>query len=150
MTVFNQCFNDCDKEISNITGTAVAEDPQYPAALTVSFPDVPAVPGPNYLVHKTDYYSYSLVGSPTKTTLYILSRTPQMSRKLYHHLKHLARKLGYNVDELVLDNNALQDECPVDKFDSCYSCNIPINGTYLLVFLVVIILIALIVSQFRR
>ncbi len=97
------------RRISSITGTAVAPNPLYPAALKVDFP-VQSSAGDvelNYLIHRTDYMSYAVVGSPDRSSLYILSRTPRMSRSRYETLVQFAASLGYDISKLVVDRGAL-------------------------------------------
>lgn len=120
ISVYNQCFNNNGVEIESITGTANAYNHDLPAALTVSFPGFPADSGQgaNYLVHKTDYVSYSIVGSPDKDSLFILSRTPTISVDEYDQLKEEVCKLGYNPDNLILDMDALTNPCPCSESES--------------------------------
>ena len=59
------------------------------------------VPGPNYIIHKTDYISYALVGSPARNSLYIFSRTPTLCHKKYKELVLEAEILGYDISKLV-------------------------------------------------
>lgn len=88
-----------------ITGSAVVLNPEYPASLYVSFPNIPPYPGPNianYLIHYTDY-EYAIVGSPDRTNLYILYRKKEMKKDLYQELLQKAKKLGYNIKLVVKD-----------------------------------------------
>jgi apolipoprotein D and lipocalin family protein len=106
--VFNTCYNKAGKVIDTIQGYAIAENSCIPAALTVKFPSVP-VPtfGPNYLIHKTNYDGYALVGSPTRTSFFILSRTSTMSRKQYSKLLDEATALGYDQNAIQPDYNTI-------------------------------------------
>jgi apolipoprotein D and lipocalin family protein len=113
ITVFNSCIDTEGKVVSTITGSAVATNPCVPAALKVTFPPFPPFPpvveppGPNYLIHKTNYSGYAVVGSPTRTTLYILSRKPQMCYSEYKKLRDYARRLGYDVSRLKVNYKTL-------------------------------------------
>jgi apolipoprotein D and lipocalin family protein len=109
--VFNTCYqvDSAGKWIveSTITGTAVILDPEYPASLYVTFPNVPVppVPGPgiaNYLVHYTDY-EYAIVGSPDRSNLYFLYRKKKMDNDLYKKLLEKAKELGYDIKKVVKD-----------------------------------------------
>ena len=64
-------------------------------------------PGANYLVHRTDYDQYALVGSPDRNSLFILSRKRKMSEDAYNKLVRYAERLGYDVSRLVVDEGAV-------------------------------------------
>ena len=109
--VYNVSYNVSKGEwsvVADINGTATIPDEKKPAALEVSFPGFSPPTGPNYLVHDTDY-KYSVVGSPDRKNLFILYREKKMNEKLYCELKHYAKKLGYDVDALVIDYHAIKD-----------------------------------------
>src|SRR3990167_3363495 len=114
VNVFNSCFDKGWNLLETINGSAVITDPQYPSVLTVSFPFAPEnkvpfiLPGPNYLVHYTDYESYALVGSPFRSSLYVLSRTPKMQAEFYERLAGKAKHLGYDISKLKLNFNSLK------------------------------------------
>ena len=107
VNVFNTCYDKNWNIVETITGSAIPEC--NPAALKVLFPNVPVVyPGPNYLVHKTDYESYAVVGSPTRTTFYILSRKPTMSKRQYDKLLAYGKSLGYDISTVVPNYHAVK------------------------------------------
>jgi lipocalin len=62
----------------------------------------------NYLIHSTDYTSYSLVGSPNKDTLQLLSRNSKMSLSLYKHALELVKALGYDISKLITNTQMLK------------------------------------------
>lgn len=103
--VVNRCLNLVGQEITQIVGRA---EQVVPAAFIVTFPQVPLPPVVNYLVHQSDYMSYALVGSPDRSSLFILSRDARMKKSTYRHLVRQARELGYNIRRLVIDTNALK------------------------------------------
>ena len=120
--VYNSCVNQYGVVSTVAVGKAVIENPQQAAALTVSFPGfVPPPsqvgkfdpskmiipPGPNYLVHKTDYDNYAIVGSSDRSNLYILCRKNKMKREMYDELLRFCKKLGYNLNKLSLDHDTL-------------------------------------------
>jgi lipocalin len=120
--VYNTCLNQEGVVTTKALGKAIIENPQQPAALTVSFPGyVPPSnqvgkfdpskmlmpPGPNYLIHKTDYDTYSVVGSSDRSGLYILCRKPKMNRSLYDDLLKFCKKIGYNLNKISLDYDTL-------------------------------------------
>jgi apolipoprotein D and lipocalin family protein len=116
VNVFNTCYDKNWKVIETITGSAVAPNPCQPAALQVSFPTgATGIPvtifGPNYLVHKTDYINYAVVGSPTRTTFYILSRKSKMCLTTYNKLIKYAVSLGYDKDSIVQNYHSVSNDC---------------------------------------
>lgn len=107
VNVFNTCYAKDWEVVETITGAAYPEC--NPAALRVTFPNVPTFyPGPNYLIHKTDYKSYAVIGSPTRTTFYILSRTPTMSPKQYDKLLKYGQSLGYDISTVKPNYHAIR------------------------------------------
>lgn len=118
ISVLNTCLDDKGKGLQRenpqlpgtcldswIFGTGIIQDPDFPSAISVNFPSSPQpqTNAPNYLVHKTNYTSYSVVGSPNRQGLFILSRTPTMSKKKYNSLVRFAKSLGYNTNNLMID-----------------------------------------------
>jgi len=109
VSVLNICYTENYTPIREARGTAKIIYPNYPAALYVSFPNFPIYDNsklsnrlvPNYLVHRTDYCKYSVVGSPDRKSLWILSRTPEMDPVLYSRLICFAASLGYNTKQVV-------------------------------------------------
>lgn len=110
--VYNEC-RDRGRVVNSVRGVATILGP---ATLRVDFP-IPAIPksdsqasnipyftgtGPNYLIHETNY-QYAIVGSPDRSSLYILSRNPQMSDTEYSRHLHRAQELGYDVSLLHRD-----------------------------------------------
>lgn len=99
--VFNTCYDRNNNIIRTITGSATAPSPCNPASLIVFF-DQPFNPtSPNYLIHKTDYVNYAVVGSPNRESFYILSRSSQITERQYRKFLSYARKLGYNTNLIV-------------------------------------------------
>lgn len=89
-----------------IRGKAMVVNPDFPAALRVTFPNEPDVlPAgvPNYLIHTTDYCSYAVVGDLQRQFLFILSRTSTMNERLYKELVSFSQKLGYHTDQIIIN-----------------------------------------------
>lgn len=102
-------YNTCIKSVTTtITGEAIAPNPCIPAALSVVFPNTPNT-GVNYLIHRTNYDSYAIVGSPSRLSFYILSREKTMSKKEYHKMLGYAKRLGYNTDLIKADQDAVKN-----------------------------------------
>lgn len=106
--VKNICYDQDWKVVDTILGSAVATNPCVPAALTVSFPGIPVSQNPNYLIHATDYEVYSVIGSSDRKTLFILSRTKQMTQKNYDRIVKFVASLGYDVSKIVVDFDAIK------------------------------------------
>lgn len=110
--VYNRCYNKEGQKIDEITGSAVPLSICQPASLVVAFPGFPNDPTiPNYLIHQTDYVEYALVGSPDRSSLYILSRKSKMTPCLYKQLVKQAKYLGYDTSKLVINYHALTEKC---------------------------------------
>lgn len=72
--------------------------------------DIPRPPpGANYLVHRTNYDQYAVVGSPGRESLFFLARRPKISRSSYDKLVRYAESLGYDTSRLVIDQGAVVD-----------------------------------------
>lgn len=104
--VTNTCLDELLNVKRSIDGTISIPNPETPAYLNVKFSWFQSN-SPNYIVLKTDYVDYSLVGSPDKSGLYILSRTPEMDVRQYKYLLDYAKNSGYNISKIKIDTNAL-------------------------------------------
>lgn len=104
--IFNTCYDENGNIVSTITGQGELLKNN---AIAVSFPGFPAM-GPNYIIHSTDYKNYAIVGSYTRSSLYILSRKPQMQRHEYNHWLQYANSLGYDEFLIKSDLNTILDK----------------------------------------
>ena len=102
--VVNRCRNAAG-EITDATGVArsVANNPTSvlqvrfaPAFLSV----LPFVWGDYQVIALDDGHTYSVVGTPDRKYLWVLSRQPQMAPSQYHHLAELAKQQGFAVERL--------------------------------------------------
>lgn len=95
-----------------ITGTARIVDPDQPAALNVSFGNFFSLfvnsDYANYLIHKTDYDNYAIVGSYDRDSLYILVRKRPISLEFSYELLDYVDELGYDVGKLKMDYGAVE------------------------------------------
>jgi apolipoprotein D and lipocalin family protein len=110
--VKNTAYNKNNSIKGQIIGTAEVIDDDEPAALYVSFPTGRPRPSkiyPNYLINKTDYDNYSVVGSLDGKNLYFLVRERPISENLYSRMLAYAKHLGYDVTKLVQDYGAIDD-----------------------------------------
>jgi apolipoprotein D and lipocalin family protein len=100
INVHNICYNK-NNESKSITGYATINS-QNAAELTVIFPIMnQQLNYPNYIIHKTDYIDYAIIGSPLRSSFYILSRYEIMDKKEYTYFINYAKKLGYNTKLIV-------------------------------------------------
>lgn len=84
----------------SVQGTATAVDATN-SKLKVSFFNG-KTEGDYWILELDSQYQWSLVGDPDRKTLYILSRTPQLSSDVVEELLRLAvEKHGYNIDRLI-------------------------------------------------
>ena len=57
--------------------------------------------GDYWIIKLGNDYEYSVVGTPNRKYLWILSRTPQMDDKLYSQLVEYAKSKGFDVNKLI-------------------------------------------------
>lgn len=69
---------------------------------------LPAVWGDYQVIALDDAHTYSLVGTPDRKYLWILSRTPQMGADRYDELAAVARGQGFDVTRLVKTRQSTQ------------------------------------------
>lgn len=107
--VHNSCIDSTGKAVHEVYGFATVPDKTQPAALRVDFPNPVGAKstGPNYLVHKVNYDQYAVVGSPNRSSFYILSRSPTMSKKRHESLVQLGKDLGYDMSKLKVMNGTV-------------------------------------------
>jgi apolipoprotein D and lipocalin family protein len=78
-----------------------------PAALQVRFAPawlswLPMVWADYWVVDLDSDYQWAVVGGPSRKYLWVLSRSPSMSRVLFDQIRERARQRGYRVDRLVM------------------------------------------------
>jgi apolipoprotein D and lipocalin family protein len=57
--------------------------------------------GDYWIIKLGNDYDYSVVGTPNRKYLWILSRTPQMDDKLYSQLIEYVKSKGFDVNKLI-------------------------------------------------
>lgn len=124
ISILNTCLDIEGNEKRKALGTGTVVFPEYPAALNVQFVDGEqyATNDTNYLVHKTDYNNTAVVGNIPRDGLFLLARTPSISYSKFEELKNFSKGLGYNVDELVIDYNAVNSPPPLEAKHKCKFC----------------------------
>jgi lipocalin len=111
--VYNKCQDKNGDIVDDVTGEAVIVNPEFPAALKVSFPDSPPFGvqsnDPNYLVHMVDNSKdgYAIVGSPNRASYYLLAREKKVKKSVYCKFISYGKKLGYPVDKVKLQYHTI-------------------------------------------
>lgn len=103
--VHNSCRNE-DGDIDTVEGVA-RRDETHPGRLEVRFaPDwlswLPLTWADYWVIAVDPDYQWAVVGEPGHEYLWILSRTPDMSRERFDELKALATTMGYDLDALIV------------------------------------------------
>ena len=103
--VYNRGYKESfDGAVDEILGSATIANTETNAELVVNFPSVPFdFPFPNYLivVLEEENYEYAAVTDPFKSTLFILSRTPQLDEETYAGILEELQALKINTDRLI-------------------------------------------------
>lgn len=107
LKVKNKCVEK-DGSLNIANGRAYFVESLNIAKLEVSFLPrflswIPMTKG-DYWVIKTDYVTYSLVGSPNHKYFWILSRNNVLNKDLLAELLQVAKLNGYNTDQLIYTN----------------------------------------------
>lgn len=102
ITVINRCnFLLPAGPVNEVIGTATPIDGTF-SKLEVSFNGSP--PGPYWILELGADYEYAVVGSPSRNSLWILSRTPQMDDELYDEILVRMSDKGFDVSRLDITN----------------------------------------------
>jgi len=80
-----------------------ARPTRHSNVLSVRFDTIPF--DSEYSILWTDYDTLALVGNPEKNYYWILSRTPQISDTLWMWIQKSTRKLGFDLDRVIINNN---------------------------------------------
>lgn len=105
VTVVNKC-RERNGTVTEAAGVARRVEGQPPSVLQVRFAPaflsfLSAVWGDYQVIALDDAHTYSLVGSPDRKYLWILSRTPTMAAATYDQLIAVASRQGFDVSKLV-------------------------------------------------
>lgn len=107
--VLNTCLPDAGGEPWTIRGTATVADTTTNAKLAVRFPNSP-FPAPYWIIELDADYQYAVVGEPSRSFLWILSRTPTMAPATYQDIIDRLPDKGYDPARLQLArSNAVSD-----------------------------------------
>ena len=97
ISVLNQSIK--DGKMKQAKGKAKVVDKDSNAKLKVTF--FWPFYGDYWIIKLGNNYDYSVVGTPNRKYLWILSRTPQMDDKLYSQLIEYAKSKGFEVSKLI-------------------------------------------------
>ena len=98
--VLNQCYKGgLDGELSSAKGKAWVVDPETGAKLKVSF--FWPFTGDYWIIDLGENYEYAVVGHPSRTYLWILSRTPEMDEAQYNRILDRLQQQGYDTGKLI-------------------------------------------------
>jgi apolipoprotein D and lipocalin family protein len=98
--VVNRGYNSAKKEWQEAVGKAYLTAEPTTGSLKVSFFG-PFYGGYNIIALDTKNYRYSLVSGPSRSYLWVLSRTPQMEPGLLQQLVEIADDLGFDTGSLI-------------------------------------------------
>ena len=93
--------NECKKngKAKQAKGKAKVVDKNSGAKLKVTF--FWPFYGDYWIIKLGNNYGYSVIGTPNRKYLWILSRTPQMDAKLYSQLIEYVKSKGFDVNKLI-------------------------------------------------
>jgi apolipoprotein D and lipocalin family protein len=64
--------------------------------------------GDYWIINLGKNYDYSVVGTPDRKYLWVLSRTPQMDDKLFSQLMEFAKSKGFETQKLIISSHSNQ------------------------------------------
>ena len=100
--VFNTCLDADGSVNSTIQGTARVADSSTNAKLKVTFPGIP-FSADYWIIQLGANYEYAVVGEPTRTNLFILSRTPTLDDETLNAILTELVNRGYDPARLIYD-----------------------------------------------
>lgn len=105
LKVLNQCYRGNPLKLSAANGKAWPVNTEN-TQLKVQF--FWPFRGDYWILHIDPNYKVALVGSPKYNYLWILSRTPTISKQLYQQYVHIAQSKGYDTQKLVKTKQGCQ------------------------------------------
>ncbi len=103
VSVYNRCLFENGTRVKDITGQATIEDV---GKLKVSFPQVPFVKSPYWVLWVDDEYEVAVVGVPNGSAGWILSRSTEPSQKHIDKARSVLTEAGYDVPKLEVTPHA--------------------------------------------
>jgi lipocalin len=108
MHITNTCYVN-GQAVRSDTGLARIVDQAYPGKLSVTF-DINPQYAADYWVHYTDYLNFAIVGGPSNTFLWLLSRRSKIGQRDINFYINWVKYLGYDSSRLVYDANILSND----------------------------------------
>lgn len=105
VSVYNRCLVDSGTRVKDITGQATIEGV---GKLQVSFPQVPFVKSPYWVLWVDDGYEIAVVGTPNGSAGWILSRSKQPSQRLVDKVRSVLSEAGYDLTKLEITPHAMK------------------------------------------
>lgn len=96
-----------DGSLDEAKGIAWQPDEEHPGRLKVRF--FWPFSGDYYIMRLADDYSHVLVGSPSRSYLWVLSRTKDMDKDVLTELLTYAKSEGFQTEEMVLIDQSCND-----------------------------------------
>jgi apolipoprotein D and lipocalin family protein len=119
IAVLNECYEGSfSGKLRNAKGTAKVVDKQSNAKLTVSF--FWPFSGDYWIIDLGREYEYAVVGHPSRTYLWILSRTKKMDEKLYKEILERLQAKGYDTTKLISTRQEREGDYRCVLSPACY------------------------------
>ena len=98
ISVLNECKR--NGKVKQAKGRAKVVDKTTKAKLKVTF--FWPFYGDYWIIKLGENYEYSVVGTPNRKYLWILSRAPQMEKSLFSELMEFVKSKGFNAENLIV------------------------------------------------
>ena len=111
ISVLNECTKNGKAKIAK--GKAKTVDKNSGAKLKVTF--FWPFYGDYWIIKLGDNYDYSVVGTPNRRYLWILSRNPQMDETLFSQIVEFAKSNGFSIEKLIKNSpkkNTINNNLP--------------------------------------
>ncbi|HEY6561806.1 MAG TPA: lipocalin family protein [Polyangiaceae bacterium] len=98
LEVRHTCFmKSASGPVHEFRAVATRDDPSEPAKLSLQ---IGLYAGAYWVLDVGERYEYAVVGHPSRTALWVLSRTPALAEPIWGHALSLAKSQGFNVEAL--------------------------------------------------
>jgi apolipoprotein D and lipocalin family protein len=97
--VYNRYYKQ-GKLVDSIIGSAKVVNPMYPQAFNISYQGVSNNFNINYVIHRFKKCSYAIVGSPDRSSYYLLSKEDTIPCHVYKRFIKMGKSLGYDVNKI--------------------------------------------------
>ncbi|HMJ16106.1 MAG TPA: lipocalin family protein [Polyangiaceae bacterium] len=98
MDVRHTCFmRSPTGPVHEFRAVATADDPSEPAKMSLQ---IGSYTGAYWVLDVGDRYEYALVGHPSRTALWVLSRTPSLGEAEWNHALSFSKSQGFDIEAL--------------------------------------------------